>query len=308
MARKRRWIRWWTLAIALLVVVVGVLGFGLVSAHRIQIKTYTIDSPDIPTEFDGTRIVLLTDIHRTWFFSQDRVRSLVDRVNALVPDLIVLGGDYVYAETGYAASCFEELARPKAPLGRYAVLGNHDYGDYDGDGRDPTPTVEAIRKSGITLLDNQAVWIERAGQRIRLGGVSDLEMGRPLLDPVIESTSPGDFVLLACHEPDYAEELPVGAVDLMLSGHTHGGQVTFFGVWAPYLPSEYGQKYRTGLVTTKATTVIVSNGVGTIFPPIRFFAAPQIVEVVLESSPSSSSQSLADDPRSDLQLWLHGPS
>jgi predicted MPP superfamily phosphohydrolase len=295
-------------AIAVFVVVVGVLGYGLTSAHRIEVKTYAFTSPQIPLEFDGIRIVLLTDIHRTWFFSQGRVRSLVDRVNSLEPDIVVLSGDYVYAETDYAASCFEELARLQAPLGRYAVLGNHDYGEHDNGGRDPTPTVEAISESGITLLDNEGVWIDEAGSRIRLGGVSDLQMGNPRLAPVIDGTSTEDFVVLACHAPDYAEELPVGAIDLMLSGHTHGGQVTFFGLWAPYLPSDYGQKYRTGLVTTEATSVIVSNGIGTIFPPIRFFAPPQIVEVTLESGQPASSRSSAAQLQTEFQLSLYGSS
>jgi uncharacterized protein len=117
--------------------------------------------------------------------------------------------------------------------------------------------------------------------------VSAYSMGRPRLGPIIEGTNADDFVILVSHNPDYAEELPPGAVDLTLSGHTHGGQITFFGLWAPYLPSDYGQRYRTGLVETENTTVIVSNGIGTIFPPIRFFAPPQIVEITLERGSSA---------------------
>ncbi len=301
MARKRRWIRWWVFAAAIVVLVAAVLGYGVIGAHRIELKTYTVTSPDLPPEFDGTRVVLLTDIHRTWFFSQDRVRSLVERVNALEPDLVVLGGDYVYAETDYEASCFAELALLEAPLGRYAVLGNHDYGEHDDEGKDPTPTIEAVDASGITLLDNRAVWVEQAGARIRLGGVGDYSEDTPRLGPTIEATSTDDFILLVSHNPDYAEELPPGAVDLVLSGHTHGGQVTFFGLWAPYLPSDYGQKYRTGLVVTENTTVIVSNGIGTIFPPIRFFAPPQIVEITLRSDASASSHALLPSPYADPQ-------
>jgi predicted MPP superfamily phosphohydrolase len=289
------------------VVVAGVLAYGFVESHRIEVKRYTVTSPDVPAGFDGTRVVLLTDIHRGAFFSQDRVRRLVERVNALRPDLVVLGGDYVYANTDYEASCFAELARLQAPLGRFAVLGNHDYCEYRADSgtgsssgtsdgtrpggaTDPSPAIEAIRGAGITLLDNRAVWVEKAGRRIRVGGVGDYQEDTPDLAPTVEGTSAGDFVLLVSHNPDYAEELPIGAVDLVLSGHTHGGQVTFFGLWAPSLPSEYGQKYRTGLVVTEATTVIVSNGIGTIFPPIRFFARPQIVEITLRSGPPAALQ------------------
>ncbi|MFH1834347.1 MAG: metallophosphoesterase [bacterium] len=292
MTRIRRKTRWWLLALAVLVVIAGILGYGFAETYRIEIKRFTVASPDLPAEFDGTRIVLLTDIHRGAFFSQARVGRLVERVNSLQPDLVVLGGDYVYANTDYEASCFAELADLEAPLGRFAVLGNHDYGEYnDGRGEngraDPTPATEAIHGAGLTLLDDQAVWLEKAGTRIRIGGVSDYEEGAPQLAPTVDGTSTGDFVMLASHNPDFAEELPAGTVDLVLSGHTHGGQVTFFGLWAPYLPSEYGQKYRTGLVVTETTTVVVSNGIGTIFPPVRLFARPQIVEITLLSSPSA---------------------
>ena len=287
-ARRSRPNRWWLLALAVFVVVAGVLAYGFAETYRLEVKRITVTSPDVPVAFDGTTVVLLTDIHRGWFFSQDRVGRLVARVNALKPDLVVLGGDYVFANTEYEASCFAELAGLQAPLGRFAVLGNHDYGKFGDEGEDgPTPAIEAIRDADITLLDNQAVWVDKAGARIRIGGVGDYREDTPQLAPTVEGTSAGDFVLLVSHNPDYAEHLPIGAVDLMLSGHTHGGQVTFFGLWAPYVPSDYGQKYRTGLVRTETTTVVVSNGIGTIFPPIRFFARPQIVVITLRTGATS---------------------
>ena len=109
-------------------------------------------------------------------------------------------------------------------------------------------------------------------------------MADPDVEPTLEETSSDDFVILLSHNPDYAEELPAEAVDLMLSGHTHGGQISFFGLYAFYLPSDYGQKYRTGVVENGSTTVIVSNGIGTAsVPPVRFFARPQIVEITLRT-------------------------
>jgi predicted MPP superfamily phosphohydrolase len=112
--------------------------------------------------------------------------------------------------------------------------------------------------------------------------VSDLAQGDPQSAPALAGTGATDLVLLASHQPDFAEELQPGTVDLVLSGHTHGGQLTFFGLWAPRVNSDYGQKYRTGQVVTGVTTVIVSNGVGSIFPPFRFFARPQIVVITLK--------------------------
>lgn len=287
--RSRRLNRWWTVALAFLVVIAALLGYMFAESFWIEVERYELSSPQVPAEFDGTKIILLTDIHRGWFFSQDRVRNLADKVNGLHPDLIALTGDYVYVSTDYESSCFAELAALEAPLGRFAVLGNHDYAEHssDGDTTDPSAAIQAIKAAGIDLLDDRGVWVEREGERIRIGGVSDYKMGLPDLAPTIDGTTPADLVILLDHNPDYAETLPAGAVDLVLSGHTHGGQVTFFGLWAPHLPSEYGQKYRTGVVRNGDTTVIVSNGLGTIFPPMRFFARPQIVEITLRHADSS---------------------
>jgi predicted MPP superfamily phosphohydrolase len=273
-------------AIMVLVILAGVLAYGVAEAYRIEFKEYTYSSPAVPTTFDGTRIVFLSDVHRGIFLSQGRLGRLVDRVNDLAPDLLLLGGDYVWGNTDYEASCFEELGRLRAPLGRFAVLGNHDYGrPQHADGRDeddPTLAIAAIKSAGITLLDNRGVWLERNGGRIRLGGVSDYQEGEPQVDPTLEGTKEDDLVILLSHNPDFAEGLPE-AVDLVLSGHTHGGQISFFGLYAFYLPSDYGQKYRTGVVENGPTTVMVSNGIGTsTLLPLRYFARPQILVITLD--------------------------
>jgi len=270
------------------VVVAVLLACGLAETYRLEVKEYTFASADLPAAFEGTRVVLVTDIHRGMFFSQERVGRLVDRVNALEPDLVVLGGDYVFADIGYEASCFAELARLQAPLGRFAVLGNHDYGEHDDERAGPGPAIQAAGRADIALLRNEGAWIEKDGERIRIGGVGDYTEDTPHLSPITQETAAGDFVLVVSHNPDFSEQIPAGTVDLMLSGHTHGGQVTIFGLWAFHVPSEYGQKYRTGVVTNEATTVIVSNGVGTsTLLPLRILCRPQIVVVTLVRGPSA---------------------
>ena len=281
MSRWRRHRRWWLLAIAFAAVVVIVAAYGFGETYWTQVKQYEFTSPDVPAEFDGTRIVLVTDIHRSHWFSQQRVGSLVRRVNALGPDLIILGGDYVYKDTAWAPSCFAELKNLRAPLGVFGVLGNHDYGDYKNGRGDPAPVTQAMQGAGISLLRDSGVWIQKGGGRIRVGGVSDSKADRPQPGGAVGTAGPSDFVLLVSHEPDLAESLAPGAVDLVLSGHTHGGQVTFFGLFAFHVPSDYGQKYRTGMVGNGKNTVVVSNGVGTSTAPFRFFARPQIVVITL---------------------------
>ncbi|HPS31651.1 MAG TPA: metallophosphoesterase [bacterium] len=241
----------------------------------IEEKTIIYRHTDIPASFSGMKIVFLTDIHHGPFFSIDRVRSLVDRVNALHPDIIILGGDFVHHGSEYIESCFKELARLSAPMGVFGVLGNHDHWE------NAALTRKEMEKAGIKDLDNDAVWLNRGKERIKLGGVGDFLEDDQDTSKTTDDVSSSDFVMLASHNPDFAEVAPV-KIDLILSGHTHGGQVTLLGLWAPILNSMYGQKYLTGIVKNGSTDVIISNGIGTITPPVRFFARPQIVIIELQ--------------------------
>jgi uncharacterized protein len=262
--------------------IVAVAAFSYSETYRLQIKDYTYAGSDVPAAFDGTRIVLLTDIHRSFYFTQQRLVDIIDRVNALEPDLVVLGGDYVNGTRDYEAPVFAALTKLKAPLGVYAVMGNHDYDHTEDGGTDPSATLSAAEAAGVHLLYNRGAWIEKSGQRFLLAGVTDFSEDTPLAALAIYGSTPDDFVVLASHQPDYAEYLLPGDADLVLSGHTHGGQVTFFGLWTPLSATDFG--HETGVTKTQNgdATVVVSNGVGTIFPPVRFFARPQLVVVTLQ--------------------------
>ncbi len=284
--RSRRIRRpWWLAALALLAVIVVLLAYGVGETYWIDVKEYTFTSPDVPAGFDGTTIVLLTDIHRGPFFSESRVRSLVEQVNGLKPDLIVLGGDYVYRSTDYASSCFKELRALSAPLGRYAVLGNHDYGQYQKGEPGPDQVIQAMSDAGITLLRDDAVWVKKGKDRIRLGGVSDSQIDRPRFNPTLDGTSKSDLVILVSHEPDYAEKLPSDAVDLVLSGHTHGGQVVLPLLGPPATNTQLPARYAAGLFNYRGTMLEVTRGVGVVQPYYRLNCPPEIALLTLRRGP-----------------------
>lgn len=257
----------------LIIAVTLLLVYMLIEPYWIETKEITIESDQIPAQFDGKRIVFLSDIHTGPSFSQDRVDSLVNQVNALNPDLILLGGDYVDGDSEYIQPAFESLSKLKAPLGVYAVLGN----------KDPQyVSLNTIFQSNVTYIGNKGTWIEDNGARIRLGGVGDYNNGAQIQSATTSVVTPQDFVILLSHNPDYFPKVDKSKVDLVFSGHTHGGQVTFFGLWAPTTHSDYGNKYRTGVIEEKNSTLIVSNGLGTTILPLRFFARPQIIVVELK--------------------------
>jgi len=266
--------RHYTLSAALCLFL-ALLAYSLTEPYLLTVREEEWVDSDVPAAWDGKSIVFLSDIHHGPLLARGRVRQLVDRVHALRPDLILLGGDYVYQSRQYIEPVFEELARLQAPLGKFGVLGNHDH--WMG----AAATYNHMLRAGIRPLDNRAQWLEEGGQRIKIAGVGDLRQDRQDLGPALDGTAPEDLVILLSHNPDYAEGITDPRIDLVLSGHTHGGQVTWFGRWAPFVPSLYGQKYRTGRVATGVTTVIISNGIGTNWPPLRFGAPPQIVRIRL---------------------------
>lgn len=243
--------------------------------EKIIIKRYTFRCKKVPEEFEGTRIVFLSDIHHGKFFSTEKLHGLIEMTNNLDPDIILLGGDYVDKNPDRIKSFFDEAASLYAPLGVFGVLGNHDRWA-DGD-----LSEKCMAQAGITLLDNRAVFLERGGARIRVGGVGDLTTSTQDIMPMLDGTRDDDLMILVTHHPNYALQLPKDKIDLMLCGHTHGGQVSFRGKWIPPWPGEAKLKYLTGVVKEGSTTMIISNGIGTVGPPIRICAEPQIWNITL---------------------------
>jgi len=256
-----------------LLFVVPVLFFlyAYYETYNLKITCYTINSEFIPPAFSNKSIVFVSDIHHGPFFSLARVTSLVNKINALHPDIITLGGDYVHRGNKYIIPVFNELAKLKCEHGIYAVLGNHDHWE------NKKLTRQKIIENGFKDCDNKSYWVKIGEDSIKIGGVGDLWTDKQIPDSTTFDMSSQNFGILLSHNPDYLERLRGDAIDLTLSGHTHGGQVTFFGLFAPILPSHYGQKYRYGMLQSGKRTSIISSGVGTITPPLRFFCRPEIV-------------------------------
>ncbi len=255
----------------------AVLLYSFIESFWIEQKAYIITSPEIPISFDGTRIVFLTDIHYGDRFSNYQLSNAINQARSYDPDIILLGGDYVKNNPKYIQPCFDSLKTLHPPLGVFGVLGNHDHWQ----GADLTR--ESMKKAGINSIDNNAFWITKDNQRIRIGGVGDHCEDTQDLNITIKDVNTNDFAILVSHSPDYAPEITSDKIDLVLSGHTHGGQITFFGLYAPKVPSHYGQKFLTGKIILDKMQIIVSNGIGTVFLPLRFFAPPQIIIMELKS-------------------------
>jgi predicted MPP superfamily phosphohydrolase len=255
--------------------------YGLWEASDVRIDRRTVAVPRLPGAFVGKTVCVLADLHHGPFSSLDFIHTVVNRAADLKPDLFALVGDYAHKGKGCAVQlppCLEVLSELTAPLGVYAVPGNHDMDDQGRIYR------REIAATPLTDLTNRALSVTHRGERLWLAGVDDLWWGRPDLDLALEGVPPAAAVVLLCHNPDFMEEQPDPRVGLALCGHVHGGQVYLPVVGSPWIPSRYGLKYRHGLVRGPASWVFVSRGLGESGLPLRIGAPPEINLLTLASA------------------------
>ncbi|MCD7900027.1 MAG: metallophosphoesterase [Bacteroides sp.] len=240
-----------------------------------RVKHYTFQHKDVPVAFNHYRIAFISDLHYKSLFNEKRLSQLVKIIRKQHPNVLLMGGDY-HEGCGFIAPLFQTLSEIKTEHGIYAVMGNHDYASCYPD------LVGAMKENGIRLLEHQLDILHREGEQIILAGVQNpFDLQENGESPTL-SLSDDDFVLLLVHTPDYIENVPVTYTDLALAGHTHGGQVTLFGLYAPALRSKYGQRFRTGLkYNSQGIPVIITNGLGTSRKNIRMFAPSEVVIIEL---------------------------
>jgi len=237
---------------------------------------------DIPDSFVGKKIIFISDIHCSGTFTDKDVAELVTRINDRSPDIILIGGDNTRKDSTYFKPFLREIAKLKSKYGVFTVMGNHDHWE------DARLIQKGLLACGFKACDNQSYWIREGSDSIKIGGVGDYWEDDQLIENTVNDIQVDDFCILLSHNPDYMEKLETDKVDLMLSGHTHGGQITFFGLWAPVMPStghtnypQTGQKYRYGWKEKEGIKLYVTSGIGMGMVPFRFFAPPEIVEITL---------------------------
>ncbi|MGX5803277.1 metallophosphoesterase [Bradyrhizobium sp. Arg314] len=265
-----------------------------------HVKRYALTPPHWPAGLK-LRVAALADIHacRPWM-TPERIASLVEKTNALQPDLIVLLGDYVdgmrlVTADVSAPDWASALSGLRAPLGVLSILGNHDWWhDHAAQRAEAGPTAarKALESVGIPVLENDVVRLEKDGHGFWIAGLADQLAIRPSkalgrrgfkgmddLDGTLGKVSDTTPVILLAHEPDIFPKVP-GRVSLTLSGHTHGGQVRLFG-YSPVVPSDFGNRYAYGHVVENDRNLIVSAGLGFSIAPIRFGVRPEILQIDL---------------------------
>ena len=255
--------------------VTGASAYGVAyERHHISTTEATLPVSGLAPALNGLRIGFVTDIHHSAMVPADDVRAAVDLVSAAVPDLIVLGGDYVtWGDRTYVGPVAELLTPLTAPHGVFAILGNHD------DDRDMPAALSAKR---IQVLKDARTRIQVRGEGLELAGIRFWTRKSSEIARVVGRTR--DTVILLAHDPRRLYEAADLGVPAVLSGHTHGGQVVLPGVGAV---ARRSFPVLSGLGARDNTWMFVSRGVGTVYVPVRINCPPEVAILTLEPVPIS---------------------
>ncbi|HYM19381.1 MAG TPA: metallophosphoesterase [Candidatus Kapabacteria bacterium] len=269
--------------------VAGCIG-GIASRNNIEVTERTITIPNLPPEFKNTTITLASDIHSSPYMVLADIKHIADIIQSLNSDIILLPGDFVTTHRDELPPVLEALSGLHAPLGVYATTGNHEF--YV----DPDLVSEGIANLGITIIRNGNIAIKKNGAELYILGVDDIDAddiihhvegkAAPHIDALFDGVPNEAATILMCHKPYRFEEYAKTNVGLMVSGHTHGGQIVFarFGKTV-ICPSVFASKYVEGTFKSKQplsrTQLYVSRGLGTVALPMRLNCPPEITKITL---------------------------
>ncbi|MBU0763361.1 MAG: metallophosphoesterase, partial [Bacteroidetes bacterium] len=266
----------------------------LIGRFRFHVKEKEIISSHLPDEFDGTRIVHISDLHIGSYWGNTKQLSKVfSMINREKPDLILYTGDMINTFAEEAERFVPQLSSLRARYGKFSVLGNHDYGEYyiwpsENEKINNLERLKAIQaESGFRLLLNESYTIEKGGKKLAILGVENWGLppfkARGDLQKAIDKTETDSYKILLSHDPSHFPEEVAGRtnIDLTLSGHTHGMQFGFEIAGKKWSPVSLKYKYWDGLYKVGDQFIHVNRGIGFIGFPGRIGMLPEVSVLVL---------------------------
>lgn len=266
--------------IIILVIIILILGLGLlysrfIATSGLKVKEYKVVNNKITDSYHGLKIIHLSDIHYNSTINEKELNNIVDKVNEIKPDIVVLTGDLIDERLSYDKDIISNcLSKIEAKLGKFAVSGNHDIplDDYN----------YIIKESGFTSLDNKYELIySKTSEPIIISGIGygdeDIGIKTEQYDKYISELKADDikpiYSILLVHEPDTVDNLDLNKYDLVLAGHSHGGQVRIPFIGKLYTP-EGAKKYYDEYYKINNTDLYISSGLGTSMYKFRLFNRP----------------------------------
>lgn len=263
---------------------------GITTRNDIEVTERTIKLPNLPDSFKGLTITFASDIHSGPYMSADDLREVVAAINSLKSDVIMLPGDFVSMHRNEIPAIAETFNELRAPMGVFATTGNHEfYVDAD-------MTSAVLESCGVKVLRNDNVALERNGEKLYVLGADDIDADTvtnfvegktaPHIEAIFRGVPDKAATILLNHKPYRFDDYALTNVGLMLSGHTHGGQIVFARFAGESISlSRIASKYVAGLYEIedngKHTQMYVSRGIGTVALPMRFNCPPEITQITL---------------------------
>jgi uncharacterized protein len=244
-----------------------VANYAIAEANSLSLERVEISLARLPQKLDGFKIIHLSDTHHSPFTSLDHISRAVKIANRLKPDLFVLTGDYVSHEDRYIAPVAEVLGSLKAEYGTYACLGNHDHWT------NAELVTHLFRGEGIKMLVNEGERLETPGGSFWIAGLDDHMAGTPSMRAAMKGSFPDELKVLLAHNPLALRQAVRSGIDLVFSGHTHGGQVKIRDDEKRILPR---RRLSSGLHRRKNTQIYITRGIGTVVLPVRYNCPPEI--------------------------------
>ncbi len=254
--------------------------YPLYQAAQLNCLKYTFVCDRLPEEWSGFTIAYASDIHYGPMFSKERAIALIDKLNGCNADIVLLGGDYGEI-TQTAIDFFQTIPNLHAKFGVLAAIGNHDL---NGTPVQVSELKQLMTSRGIIPLQNECHLLQGQKSALRFCSTDDTRHGQPDISILMKDISPETFTIFFPHSPDILPSLTNSGrkmFDLALCGHTHGGQIAFFGR-SLHSSSKFGDRYRTGWMQENGHDIMVSNGVGTSLIPVRIGAPPQYHIITLK--------------------------
>lgn len=257
----------------------AVVGYGaLVERTDFRVREVDVPVPGLPDDLNGLRLLHLSDIHLSAFLSESELARVIDASNALRPHLAVVTGDLISSHSDPLDVCIRQIARLKADAGVFGCLGNHE--NY---AKVQQLTVDLGARSGVTFLRKQARQLRFGNSVLNLAGV-DFQPHRQkhqYLEGADRLVVPGTINVLLSHNPDVFPVAAKQGYNLLLAGHTHGGQVNVEILDEAISPARFFTPYVYGLYRSETASAYVTRGIGTIGIPTRIGAPPEISVLVL---------------------------
>ncbi|MCO7224219.1 metallophosphoesterase [Pleionea sp. CnH1-48] len=238
-------------------------------------QSYTIEIKNWPKSCDGIKVAVIADLHiGSAYNSLTRLDEVIEHTHTSQPDLILLAGDFmnhsvVSSEQVAPDLIAQRLSALKAPMGVYAVMGNHDWW-YGAE-----QVKQGFLKHNMHLLEDDAVLLEQNECQFWLSGISDFWEGPHDIALALAKVPEDAVNIVVTHNPDIFDHLPA-SVELTIAGHTHGGQVHLPFIGRPAIPSQFGERFAAGHIEEQGKHLFVNTGVGTSILPVRFRVPPEI--------------------------------